>query len=156
MDAMLQKFWFKNDTPPTRVNEVSMYSIHQQISELTSLVHQLAAGNAQQGEVYGSYSVRGYPNDIFPTFQGGGVEYEYPVGYFPDSSMQYDPYSDMCDYNWRDHSNFYYGGNTPTGFEQDYQQNWQQQQSFPIEPPHPQNSSSSLEEIVKSLALTQQ
>ncbi|XP_031262239.1 uncharacterized protein LOC116120427 [Pistacia vera] len=152
MAANSQQFGTRHDAPPKRVNEVSTSSIEQQLSDLTSLVRQLAVGNAQQVNACGICSTMGHQTDMCPTLQEEGTEQVNAVGNFFGPLRQHDPYSNTYNPGWRDHSNFSYGGNRQVGGGHNFFQN-RQQQSFQPKQPASQISNSSLEDIVKSLAL---
>ncbi|XP_031247321.1 uncharacterized protein LOC116105038 [Pistacia vera] len=152
MAANSQQFGTRHDAPPKRVNKVSTSSIEQQLSNLTSLVRQLAVGNAQQVKACGICSTMGHQTDMCPTLQEEGTEQVNVAGNFPGPPRQHDPYSNTYNLGWRDHPNFSYGGNRQVGGGQNFFQN-RQQQSFQPKQPASQSSNSSLEDTVKSLAL---
>ncbi|XP_031254321.1 uncharacterized protein LOC116112302 [Pistacia vera] len=152
MAANSQQFGIRHDAPPKRVNEVNTSSIEQQLSDLTSLVRQLAVGNAQQVKACGICSTMGHQMDMCPTLQDEGAEQVNAAGNFPGPPRQYDPYSNTYNPEWRDHPNFSYGGNKQIGGGQSFFQNGQQQ-GFQPKQPASQSSNSSLEDIVKSLAM---
>nr|XP_027060844.1 uncharacterized protein LOC113687433 [Coffea arabica] len=147
-----QQFGFRESNPTRRVNEVETTSIQQQLSELTSVVRQLAVGNVPQVKACGICTNMGHPTDSCLLLQENGAEQVNMAGGVPAPRRQYDPYSNTYNPGWRDHPNFSYGdrpqnafSNRPPGFQQPWQQ--KSQSSF-------SSSESSLEEIVKSLATT--
>ncbi|XP_031270531.1 uncharacterized protein LOC116128914 [Pistacia vera] len=154
MAANFQQFGTRHDAPTKKVNEVSTSSIEQQLFDLTSLVRQLAVGNAQQVKACGICSTMGHQMDMCPTLQEEGTEQVNTVENFSGPPRQHDPYSNTYNLGWRDHPNFSYGGNRQVGGGQNFFQNrQQQQQGFQPKQPASQSSNSSLEDIVKSLAL---
>nr|XP_027120412.1 uncharacterized protein LOC113737367 [Coffea arabica] len=147
-----QQFGFRESNPARRVNEVETSSIQQQLSELTSAVRQLAMRDTPRAKVCGICTSIGHCTDTCPILQEDGAEQVNMAGGVPTPRRQYDPYSNTYNPGWRDHPNFSYGNrsqnslsNRPPGFQQPWQQNPQ---------PSSANSSSSLEDIVKSLATT--
>ncbi|XP_027157543.1 uncharacterized protein LOC113759177 [Coffea eugenioides] len=147
-----QQFGFRESNPTRRVNEVETSSIQQQISELTSFVRQLAMENMHQAKACGICTNVGHPTDSCPMLQEDGAEQVNMAGGVPAPRKPYYPYSNTYNPGWRDHPNFSYGNrpqnsfsNRPPGF----QQSWQQKPQ-----PSSSNLGSSLEEIVKSLAMT--
>ncbi|XP_071906116.1 uncharacterized protein [Coffea arabica] len=147
-----QQFDFRESNPTRRVNEVETSSIQQQLSELTSVVRQLAVGNVAQVKVCGICTNMGHPTDSCPMLQEYGVEQVNMAGGVPAPRRLYVPYSNTYNPGWRDHPNFSYGdrpqntfSNRPPGFQQPWQHKSQ---------PSSSSSGSSLEEIVKSLATT--
>ncbi|XP_027076998.1 uncharacterized protein [Coffea arabica] len=147
-----QQFGFRESNPTRRVNEVESTSIQQQLSELTSVVRQLAVGNVPQVKACGICTNMGHPTDSCPILQENGAEQVNMAGGVPAPHRQYDPYSNTYNPGWRDHPNFSYGNrpqnafsNRPPGFQQPWQSKPQ---------PSSSNSGSFLEDIVKSLATT--
>ncbi|XP_027151795.1 uncharacterized protein LOC113766400 [Coffea eugenioides] len=147
-----QQFGFRESNLTRRVNEVESTSIQQQLSELTSVVRQLAVGNVPQVKACRICTNMGHPTNLCPMLQENGAEQVNMAGGVPAPRRQYDPYSNTYNPGWRDHPNFNYGNrpqnafsNRPPGFQQPWQQ--KSQPSF-------SSSGSSLEEIVKSLAMT--
>ncbi|KAH9649231.1 hypothetical protein KPL70_025906 [Citrus sinensis] len=116
MAANSQQFNTRNDLlpPPKRVNEVSVTSLKQQVSNLTSLVQQLALGQ-----------------------QANAVE-----GFLGQPRQRYDPYSNFYNEGWKDHPNFRYGNqqqgisNMAPSQPPSYPQH-RVQQSYQIRPPPP-------------------
>ncbi|XP_052181891.1 uncharacterized protein LOC127794684 [Diospyros lotus] len=110
MAANSQQFGFRQDTPLRRVNEVSISSLENQISNLTSLVQQLAVGNLQQVKACGICAATGHPTEMCPTLQEDSLEHANAVGGFPSPPQRkYDPYSNSYNPGWKDHPNFSYG-----------------------------------------------
>ncbi|XP_071905863.1 uncharacterized protein [Coffea arabica] len=147
-----QQFGFCESNPTRRVNEVETSSIQQQISELTSFVRQLAVGNMHQAKACGICTNVGHLTDSCPLLQEDVAEPVNMAGGVSAPRRPYDPYSNTYNPGWRDHPNFSYGNrpqnsfsNRPPGFQQPWQQKSQ---------PSSSSSESSLEEIVKSLAMT--
>nr|XP_027076854.1 uncharacterized protein LOC113700582 [Coffea arabica] len=147
-----QQFGLRESNPPRRVNEVETSSIQQQLSELTSVVRQLAMRDTPRAKVCGICTSMDHPTDSCPMLQEDGAEQVNMAGGVPAPQRPYDPYSNTYNPGWRDHHNFSYGSrpqnafsNRPPGFQQPWQHKSQ---------PSSSNSGSSLEEIVKSLATT--
>ncbi|XP_071918865.1 uncharacterized protein [Coffea arabica] len=147
-----QQFGFSESNPTRRVNEVETISIQQQLSELTSVVRQLAVRNVPQVKACGICTNMGHPTDSCPLLQENGAEQVNMTGGVPAPRRQYDPYSNTYNSGWRDHPNFSYDNKPHNSFSDrppGFQQPWQQKSQ-----PSSSNSGSSLEEIVKSLATT--
>ncbi|KAL0433342.1 UNVERIFIED_CONTAM: hypothetical protein Slati_2668500 [Sesamum latifolium] len=116
----------------------------------------MAAGQRQEVIVCGICSNPGHPMDACPSLQEETMPNVNAVGGFlGQPQLRYDPHSNFYNPGWRDHPNFNYRN--------------QGEQSKPHPPifnrPHPapaqapsqtSNSGMSLEDIVKSLALTTQ
>ncbi|XP_052181983.1 uncharacterized protein LOC127794775 [Diospyros lotus] len=135
MAANSQQFGFRQDTPARRVNEVSISSLENQISNLTSLIQQLAIGNLQQVKACGICAATGHPTDMCPTLQEDSLEHANAVGGFPGPPQRkYDPYSNTYNLGWRDHPNFSYGARPQ----------FQHYQPRPYIPPQQPSSSSSM------------
>ncbi|XP_022865326.1 uncharacterized protein LOC111385186 [Olea europaea var. sylvestris] len=148
MAANSQQFGTRLDTLFRHVNEVDFLSLEQQLTRLTSLVHQMATGNIQTMKAYGICSVVGHSIDMCPTLQKD--EQVNAVGSFPGQPQRnYNPYSNTYKSRWRDHPNLSYGE------KQVNQPNFQQYRQ-PYLPRQQQDQTSifvmSLEDIVKSLA----
>ncbi|KAH9792667.1 hypothetical protein KPL71_004223 [Citrus sinensis] len=110
MAANSQQFNTRNDLlpPPKRVNEVSTTSLEKQVSNLTSLVQQLALG--QQMRPCGVCSMVGHATDMCPAIQEGSHEQANAVeGILGQPRQRYDPYSNFYNEGWKDHPNFRYG-----------------------------------------------
>nr|XP_027060889.1 uncharacterized protein LOC113687487 [Coffea arabica] len=147
-----QQFGFRESNPPRRVNEVEISSLQQQMSELTSVVRQLAMRDTPRAKVCGICTSMDHLTDSCPMLQEDGAEQVNMAGGVPAPQRPYDPYSNTYNPGWRDHPNFSYGSrpqnafsNRPPGFQQPWQHKSQ---------PSSSSSGSSLEEIVKSLATT--
>ncbi|XP_027152351.1 uncharacterized protein LOC113752439 [Coffea eugenioides] len=69
-----QQFGFRESNPTRRVNEVESTSIQQQLSELTSVVRQLAVGNVPQVKACGICTNMGHHTDSCPMLQEDGAE----------------------------------------------------------------------------------
>ncbi|XP_031247977.1 uncharacterized protein LOC116105709 [Pistacia vera] len=134
MVANSQQFGPRHDAPPTKVNET------------------VGCRECATGKACGICSTIGHQMDMCPTLQEEGTEQVNVAGNFLRPRRQYDPYSNTYNPGWRDHPNFSYGGNRQVGGGQNFFQN-RQQQGFQPKQPASQNSNSSLEDIVKSLAL---
>ncbi|KAH9686136.1 hypothetical protein KPL70_014249 [Citrus sinensis] len=159
MAANSQQFNTRNDLlpPPKQVNEVSTTSLEKQVSNLTSLVQQLALG--QQMRPCGVCSMVGHATDMCPAIQEGSHEQANAVeGFLGQPRQRYDPYSNFYNEGWKDHPNFRYGNqqqgipnvapSRPPGYPQQ-----QVQQPYQVRPPPPpQNQGTSLEDLVKALA----
>ncbi|XP_030928574.1 uncharacterized protein LOC115954779 [Quercus lobata] len=122
-----QQFGTRLDPPSNHVNEVNISSIEQQITSLTSPVHQMAIGNMQTVKAFGICSVVGHPTDMCPTLQEEPIEQVNAVGDFPGQPQRkYDPYSSMYNPGWRDHLNLSYGNPQETKqFQQEVRANIQ-------------------------------
>nr|XP_027077163.1 uncharacterized protein LOC113700934 [Coffea arabica] len=147
-----QQFGFRESNPPRKVNEVEISSLQQQMSELTSVVRQLAMRDTPRAKVCGICTSMDHCTDSCPILQEDGAEQVNMAGGVPAPRRQYDPYSNTYNPDWRDHPNFSYGNkqqnsfpNRPPGFQQPWQ---------PKSQPSSSNTGSSLEDIVKSLATT--
>ncbi|XP_071918901.1 uncharacterized protein [Coffea arabica] len=147
-----QQFGFRESNPTRRVNEAETSSVQQQLSELTSVVRQLAMRDTPRAKVCGICTSMDHCTDSCPILQEDGAEQVNMAGGVPAPRRQYDPYSNTYNPGWRDHPNLSYGNrqqgsfpNRPPGFYQPWQ-------------PKPQSSSSntgsSLEDLVKNLATT--
>ncbi|XP_071939051.1 uncharacterized protein [Coffea arabica] len=146
-----QQFGFRDSNPTRRVNEVETSFIQQQLLELTSAVRQLAMRDTPRAKVYGICTSMDHCTNTCPILQEDGVEQVNMAGGVLAPRRQYDPYSNTYNPGWRDHSNFSYGNrpqnslsNRPPGFQQPWQ---------PKPQPSSSNAGSSLEDIVKSLAM---
>ena len=135
-----QQFGTIHEALARKIYEVSTSSLQQQISDLTSLVRQMAIGNTQQAKACSIYATVGHPTNACPVLQEEQVN---TVGGFPGQPRRYDPYSNTYNPGWRDHPNMSYG-NRQVGFQQN-QQNYQPKQSIPS------NSGTPLEDIFKTL-----
>ncbi|XP_027182311.1 uncharacterized protein LOC113780732 [Coffea eugenioides] len=147
-----QQFGSRESNPPRRVNEVETSSLQQQLSELTSVVRQLAMRDAPRAKMCGICTSMDHCTDSCPILQEDGAEQVNMVGGVPAPRRQYDPYSNTYNPGWRDHPNLSYGNrqqnafpNRPPGFHQPWQ---------PKSQPSSSNSGSSLEDLVKNLATT--
>ncbi|KAH9716155.1 hypothetical protein KPL71_021360 [Citrus sinensis] len=159
MAANSQQFNTRHDLlpPPKRVNEVSTTSLEKQVSNLTSLVQQLALG--QQMRPCGVCSMVGHATDMCPAIQEGSHEQANAVeGFLGQPRQRYDPYSNFYNEGWKDHPNFRYGNqqqgisnvapSRPPGYPQH-----RVQQPYQVRPsPPPQNQGTSLEDLGKALA----
>ena len=159
MAANSQQFNTRNDLlpPPKRVNEVSTTSLEKQVSNLTSLVQQLALG--QQMRPCGVCSMVGHATDMCPAIQEGSHEQANAVeGFLGQPRQRYDPYSNFYNEGWKDHPNFRYGNqqqgipNVAPSRPPGYPQHRVQQPYQVRPPPPPQNQGTSLEDLVKALA----
>ncbi|KAK4405904.1 Retrovirus-related Pol polyprotein from transposon.6 [Sesamum angolense] len=151
-----RQYGYHTDKGAPKVNEVSTNDLAEKLSELTVFVHQLAAGQRQETIVCGICSNIGHPTDACPSLQEGVMPNVNAVGgFFGQPQRRYDPNSNFYNPGWRDHPNFSYRN--------------QGEQSKPHQQPinrvvpapgqtlsKPPNSGMSLEDIVKSLALTTQ
>ncbi|KAK4381432.1 hypothetical protein Sango_2968700 [Sesamum angolense] len=151
-----RQYGYHTDKGAPKVNEVSTNDLAEKLSELTVFVHQLAAGQRQETIVCGICSKIGHPTDACPSLQEGVMPNVNAIGgFFGQPQRRYDPNSNFYNPGWRDHPNFSYRN--------------QGEQSKPHQQPinravpapaqalsKPPNSGMSLEDIVKSLALTTQ
>ena len=69
-------------TAPQRVNEVQTSYIEQQLANLTTMLSQLANGNALQTRPCGIYAMIGHLTDMCPTLQSDTVEEANTIGGF--------------------------------------------------------------------------
>ncbi|KAH9716919.1 hypothetical protein KPL71_021635 [Citrus sinensis] len=143
--------------PPKRVNEVSTTSLEKQVSNLTSLVQQLALG--QQMRPSGECSMVGHATDMFPTIQEGSHEQANAVeGFLGQPRQRYDPYSNFYNEGWKNHPNFRYGNqqqgipnvapSRPPGYPQHRVQ-------LPYQvrpPPPPQNQENQIGQLATSMS----
>ncbi|KAH9718388.1 hypothetical protein KPL71_022206 [Citrus sinensis] len=159
MVANSQQFNTRNDLlpPPKRVNEVSTTSLEKKVSNLTSLVQQLALG--QQMRPCGVCSIVGHATDMCPAIQEGSHEQANAFeGFLGQPRQRYDPYSNFYNEGWKDHPNFRYGNqqhgisNVTPSRPPGYPQHRVQQPYQVRSPPPPQNQGTSLEDLVKALA----
>ncbi|KAJ9176954.1 hypothetical protein P3X46_012212 [Hevea brasiliensis] len=102
MAANSQQFGMRMDHAPKKVNEVSTSDLEKQISDLTSLVRQLAVGNMQTVKVCGICSGSGHATDMCPTLQEDesmqhanavGNYGQHAVGDYGRPQRRYDPFS---------------------------------------------------------------
>ncbi|XP_037494808.1 uncharacterized protein LOC119370546 [Jatropha curcas] len=114
MAANSQQFGMRMDHTSKKVNEVSTSNLEKQISDLTSLVRQIAVGNMQAVKTCGICLVPGlvpgHATDMCPTLQEDElVQQANAVGNFGQQQCRYDPYSNSYNPGWRDHPNLSYG-----------------------------------------------
>ena len=96
MTTNSQQFGTRLDPPSNHVNEVNISSLEQQISSLTSLIHQMVVGNMQTVKACGICSVVGHPTDMCLTLQEEPIEQVNAAGGFSGQPQRkYDPYSSM-------------------------------------------------------------
>ena len=87
-----QQFGTRLDPPSNHVNEVNISSLEQQISSLTSLIHQMAVGNMQTVKACGICSVVGHSTDMCPTLQEEPTEQvNVAGGFLGQLQRKYDP-----------------------------------------------------------------
>ncbi|XP_031116657.1 uncharacterized protein LOC116020315 [Ipomoea triloba] len=154
MAANSQQFGCRQDTPSRRVNEVNISSLENKLSHLTTLVQQLALGGTHQVKSCGICATTGHQTDMCPTLQYDYCEQANAIGGFPGQPQRnYDPYSNTYNPGWRDHPNFSYKPRPQ--FPQFQPRQPIQEQSSSSQQPS-SNSSTSLEDIVKSLAINTQ
>ncbi|XP_031127650.1 uncharacterized protein LOC116029749 [Ipomoea triloba] len=154
MAANSQQFGCRQDIPSRRVNEVNISSFENQVSHLTTLVQQLALGGTQQVKACEICAATGHQTDMCPTLQYDYCEQANAIGGFPGQPQRnYDPYSNTYNLGWRDHPNFSYKPR-PQFPQFQPRQPIQQQPTSSHQPSS--NSSMSLEDIVKSLAINTQ
>nr|XP_027122311.1 uncharacterized protein LOC113739280 [Coffea arabica] len=147
-----QQFDFRESTHTRRFNEAETSSIHQQLSELTSAVRQLAMRDTPRAKVCGICTSMDHCTDSCPILQEDGAKQVNMAGGVLAPRRQYDPYSNTYNPGWRDHPNLIYGNRQPNSFSNrppGFHQPWQ-----PKSQPSSSNSGSSLEDLVKSLTTT--
>ena len=99
-----------------KVNEIfTSTSLEQQITNLTSMIQQLAmGGTTQQVMTCGICSKNGHPTDSCPTlYEEGNNEQVNAVGGFQGQNgfqRKYYPFFNTYNLGWRDRPNFSYGG----------------------------------------------
>ncbi|KAJ9159030.1 hypothetical protein P3X46_024562 [Hevea brasiliensis] len=149
MAANSQQFGMRMDHTPMKVNEVSTSNLEKQISDLTSLVRQLAVGKMQIVKVCGICSGSGHAIDTCPALQEDeSMQHVNAVGNYGQPQQMYDYFSNTYNPGWRDHPNLSYGN-------QPVQNRYQQQRpqvNQPLPPLPLSNQGMSLDEIVKALA----
>ena len=93
MAANSQQFATRPDFASKTVKEVNVSNLEQQLAALTSLVHQMAIGNAQQAKACEICAAVGHPTDMCPTLQEESYEQVNAAGGFPGQPQRkYDPY----------------------------------------------------------------
>ncbi|XP_031096820.1 uncharacterized protein LOC116001056 [Ipomoea triloba] len=114
----------------------------------------LALGGTHQVKACGICAATGHQTDMCPTLQYDYYEQANAIGGFPGQPQRnYDPYSNTYNPGWRDHPNFSYKPR-PQFPQFQPRQPIQEQPSSSQQPSS--NSSMSLEDIVKSLAINTQ
>ena len=143
MAANSQQFGTRIEHTSKKVNEVSTSNLERQISDLTSLVRQMAVGNLQTVKACGICSATSHATDMCPTLQEDiPVQQANAMGGFQGQPQRkYDPYSNSYNPGWRDHPNLSYGNQVA-----------QNRYQPPFQPRQQANQSMSLDEIVKALA----
>ncbi|XP_019183625.1 PREDICTED: uncharacterized protein LOC109178444 [Ipomoea nil] len=114
-----------------RVNEVSTSQLENIISDLTTLVRQMAVGQMQSTGACGICLFVKHPTDMCPTLQNPNQELN-AIGGFPGQpNRKYDPFSNQYNPGWRDHPNLSYGnqGAQPRFQNQNFRQFQTPQQS---------------------------
>ncbi|XP_031131881.1 uncharacterized protein LOC116033267 [Ipomoea triloba] len=145
-----QQYGTRADGSIRRVNEVSSSQLENKISDLTTLVRQMAVGEMQSTGACGICSFVGHPTDMCPTLQNPSQELNAIGGFSGQPNRRYDPFSNQYDPGWRDHPNLSYGNQ---GVQPRFQnQNFRQFQAPQQSQPQASNSGMSLDEIVKALA----
>ncbi|KAL0443898.1 UNVERIFIED_CONTAM: hypothetical protein Slati_2112500 [Sesamum latifolium] len=119
-----------------------------------SMVNEMAAGQRQEVTVCGICSNPGHPTDACPSLQEGTMPNVNAVGGFPGQTQRrYDPHSNFYNPGWRDHPNFSYRNHGEQAKPQPQIFN----RPAPAQaPPQAPNSGMSLEDIIKSLAVSTQ
>ncbi|KAH9697834.1 hypothetical protein KPL71_023778 [Citrus sinensis] len=154
-----QQFNTRNDLlpPPKRVNEVSTTSLEKQVSNLTSLVQQLALG--QQIRPCGVCSMVGHATNMCPGIQEGSHEQANTVeGFLGQPRQMYDPYTNFYNEGWKHYPNFRYGNqqhgisnvapSRPPGNPQH-----RVQQPYQVRPPPPpQNQENQIGQLATSMS----
>ncbi|XP_031131791.1 uncharacterized protein LOC116033171 [Ipomoea triloba] len=145
-----QQYGTRADGSIRRVNEVSSSQLENKISDLTTLVRQMAVGQMQSTGACGICSFVGHPTDMCPTLQNPSQELNAIGGFSGQPNRKYDPFSNQYNPGWRDHPNLSYGNQ---GVQPRFQnQNFRQFQAPQQSQPQASNSGMSLDEIVKALA----
>ena len=153
MAANTQQFGTRTNNSARNVSEVSTQSLQNQISDLTSLVRQIAVGNMQV-KVCGICSAQGHMTDMCPTLQEDYSENVNAIGGFPGQPQRkYDPFSNTYNPGWRDHPNFSYGNQGGRNFN--FQQGNLSTSQYQPKTQVSRESGNSLEDIVKMLATNQ-
>lgn len=160
--ANTKNYGGRDVVPQKSVNEVSSTSnLETQIANLTNLMQQVVLPK----QVCGVCCMVGHYSDQCPSLMDqGSLEHANAVGGFQGQQRQkYDPFSNTYNQGWRDHPNFRWSNNDnvlqppgnnfnrpPPGFQQARQQ-------MPYQsPPQQQAPSKSLEDLIASLANSQQ
>ncbi|XP_071939857.1 uncharacterized protein [Coffea arabica] len=88
-----QQFGLRESNPPRRVNEVETSSIQQQLSELTSVVRQLAMRDTPRAKVCGICTSMDHCTDTCPILQEDGAEqlWEHATKFISESSTRIPP-----------------------------------------------------------------
>ncbi|KAJ9147947.1 hypothetical protein P3X46_030059 [Hevea brasiliensis] len=129
-----QQFGMRMDHTPIKVNEVSTSKLKKQISDLTSLVRQLAVGNMQTVKACEICSGSGHATNICPALQEDeSMQHVNAVGNYGQPQCRYDPFSNTYNLGWQDHPNLSYG-NQPV--QNRYHQQRPQVNQPPPPPPH--------------------
>ncbi|KAL0378595.1 UNVERIFIED_CONTAM: hypothetical protein Sradi_3165000 [Sesamum radiatum] len=137
------------------VNEISTNDLADKLSELTIFVHQMAAGQRQEVTVCGICSNLGHPTDACPLQQEGTMPNVNAVGGFPGQPQRrYDPHSNFYNPRWRAHPNFSYKNHDEQS--KPHPKIFNRPNPAPQTPSQAPTSGMSLEDIVKSLAVTTQ
>ncbi|XP_031108596.1 uncharacterized protein LOC116013076 [Ipomoea triloba] len=145
-----QQYGTRADGSIRRVNDVSSSQLENKISDLTTLVRQMAVGQMQSTGACGICSFVGHPTDMYPTLQNPSQELNAIGGFSSQPNRKYDPFSNQYNPGWRDHPNLSYGNQ---GVQPRFQnQNFRQFQAPQQSQPQALNSGMSLDEIFKALA----
>ncbi|XVF58371.1 hypothetical protein PTKIN_Ptkin07bG0061200 [Pterospermum kingtungense] len=106
-----QQFGARMDHTPKKVNEVSISNLERQVSDLTSLVRQMAAKNMQIMKACGIRSSSEHYTDLCPTLQKDDTfQQENVAGNFPGPPpCKYDPDSNSYNPGSKDHTHLSYG-----------------------------------------------
>ncbi|XP_071904295.1 uncharacterized protein [Coffea arabica] len=96
-----QQFGLRESNPPRRVNEVETSSIQQQLSELTSVVRQLAMRDTPRAKVCGICTSMDHPTDSCPILQEDGAEQEIRSLAANTAQLQQDTKADKKDQDVR-------------------------------------------------------
>ncbi|XP_027181860.1 uncharacterized protein LOC113780249 [Coffea eugenioides] len=122
-----QQFGARSEGMTRRVNEVNHVDLAYQLTELTTLVRQMAMGKVQTVKTCEICVAPEHVTDMCPT-------------------LQEDPYKQANAMGgWRNHPNFSYA-QKPSGFQQPFSQ------KPPVQQPSSSQAGMSLEDMVKSLA----
>ncbi|KAJ9184196.1 hypothetical protein P3X46_007961 [Hevea brasiliensis] len=110
MAANSQQFGMRMDHTLIKVNEVSTSNLEKQISDLTSLVRQLAVGNMQTVKVCGICLGSGHAIDMCPALhEDESMQHANAIRHYGQPQCRYDPFSNTYNSGWRDHPNLSYG-----------------------------------------------
>ncbi|XP_062008347.1 uncharacterized protein LOC133725208 [Rosa rugosa] len=156
-----RQFGGRDELSLKSVKEVSTNSnIELQLANLTNLVKQVVIAPKQVCSVC---SMVGHVSDTCPSLmEQNGFEQANAVGFQGQQRPKYDPFSNTYNAGWRDHPNFRWSNNDnvlqPQGSNYNRPPGFYQARPQTSYQPHPQQQapSKSLEDLVASLANSQQ